>query len=393
MDINLNEKQKLVVQYMADVYRKREVFVLRGFAGSGKTYAISIGLLSLQTKEGVDLSTVCVAVPNHSVADLWRENLTELGLSNVQVKTVHSVMKLFPGVENDGTRPLVSFEDLSQGKSILPFQLLIIDEAFMLNKQLIQTVYSHGYLGVIFAGDPSQTLPIGETISHLNEITDVAFDLTLDQNMRQKEESLRLIVEEIKEKALGYIPNLMNEREFDRLFFKTAMADRENTLFLAYRNRTTKRMSHMLRSMEGVVDLDFVEVGEIIKVKSIMLGKKLIVPAESLVEVLSTNPERNSFKIGFKSSTLDVMIDRNGAQEKSLIKAKLKNDKKTWAEYYKLCDSFVSFCHPCVSTVHSVQGQSVKNIFIDWKDLANCTQDPSLAYVAASRCSENIYFK
>jgi hypothetical protein len=393
MDITLNEKQKLVVQYMSEVYRKREVFVLRGGAGVGKSYAIGVGLLSLQAKEGVDLSTVCVAVPNHSVADMWRENLLELGISDVQVKTVHSVMKLFPGVEKDGTRPLVSFEDLSQGKSILPFQLLIIDEAFMLNKQLIQTVYSHGYLGVIFAGDPDQTLPIGETVSHLNEITEVAFDLTLDQNMRQKEKSLRLIVEGIKEKALGYKPELMNERDFDQLFFKTAMADRENTLFLAYRNCTTKRMSNMLRSMEGVVDLDFVEVGEVIKVKSIMLGKRLIVPAESLVEVLSTNPERSSFKIGYKSSTLDVMIDRKGAQEKLLIKAKLKNDKKTWGEYYKLCDSFVSFCHPCVSTVHSVQGQSVKNIFIDWKDLAKCTQDPSLAYVAASRCSENIYFK
>jgi AAA domain len=389
----LNKKQQLVVQYMMDVYHKRDVFVLRGSAGTGKTFALCKGILHLQQNHGVDVSTVCVAVPNHSVADLWRKNLVEFGLGEVQVKTVHSVMKLFPGVENDGSRPLVSFEELSQGKSILPFQLLVIDEAFMLNKQLIQTVYSHGYLGVIFAGDPDQTLPIGETISHLNEITDVAFDLTLDQNMRQKGQALRAIVAEVKEKALGYQPDLMNEGEFNRLFFKTAMSDQGNTLFLAYRNRTTKQMSNMLRSMEGVVDLDFVEVGEVIKVKSIMLGKKLIVPAESLVEVLSINPERNSFKIGFKSSTLEVMIDRKGAQEKLLIKAKLKNDKKTWAEYYKLCDSFVSFCHPCVSTVHSVQGQSVKNIFIDWKDLANCTQDPSLAYVAASRCSENIYFK
>jgi hypothetical protein len=145
--------------------------------------------------------------------------------------------------------------------------------------------------------------------------------------------------------------------------------------------------------MEGVVNLDFVEVGEVIKVKAIMFGKKMVVPSDSLVEVVSVQPERNTFKIRYKSSTIEVKIDRAGEQEDMLIKAKLKNDKKTWTDYYKLCDSFVSFCHPCVSTVHSVQGQTIKNIFIDWKDVIHCTQDPSLAYVAASRCSENIYFK
>jgi hypothetical protein len=393
MEAILNDKQKLAVQYLIDVYQKRDVFVLRGAAGSGKGFALLQGLLKLQEDHGVDLSTVCIAAPNHSVVELWVKNLHDLGITNVQVKTVHSVMKLFPGIESDGTRPLISFEDKDQGKSILPFQLLVIDEAFMLNKQLVQNVYSHGYLGVVFAGDPGQTLPIGETISHLNEITDVAYNLTLTQNMRQKDPLLRAIVDEVKEKALAYKPELMNEREFDRLFFKTAMSDRENTLFLAYRNRTTKRMSNMLRSMEGVVDLDFVEVGEILKVKSIMLGKKLVVPSESLVEVISVLPEKNSFKIKYRSNVIEVKIDRDGEQEKLLIKAKLKNDKKTWTDYYRLCDSFVSFYHPCVSTVHSVQGQSIENIFIDWKDVSNCTQDPNLAWVAASRCSKNLYFK
>jgi hypothetical protein len=396
MEVKLTSVQKLETQEYStciSVLAPDSLYVCENFKVTHNTFAISQGLLSLQVNQKVDLSTVCVAVPNHSVADLWRENLIEVGLSDVQVKTVHSVMKLFPSVENDGTRPLVSFEDLSQGKSILPFQLLIIDEAFMLNKQLIQTVYSHGYLGVIFAGDPDQTLPIGESISHLNEITDVAYSLTLDTNMRQKDESLRAIIEEIKEKELAYRPDLMNERDFDRLFFKTAMKDRDNTLFLAYRNKTTRRMSNMLRSMEGVVNLDFVEVGEVIKVKAIMFGKKMVVPSDSLVEVVSVQPERNTFKIRYKSSTIEVKIDRAGEQEDMLIKAKLKNDKKTWTDYYKLCDSFVSFCHPCVSTVHSVQGQTIKNIFIDWKDVIHCTQDPSLAYVAASRCSENILNK
>jgi hypothetical protein len=211
--------------------------------------------------------------------------------------------------------------------------------------------------------------------------------------MRQKSEALKEIVSRIEVLGAKFKPEFMSKRDFDRAFFKSATDSPEETLYMAYTNRACQNMSDMVRSVQGVENLDLADVGEFIKVKNILTEKgRCLVPNGSVVQVTEVDSALGRIKINFEGSLFWFLVDTKGEVEKSYANALKEGKKEVWVAHKKLSSKYGSLVHPCVSTVHSSQGKTKQNVFLYWSDILRCTTDPSLPYVAASRASENLFF-
>ena len=68
--------------------------------------------------------------------------------------------------------------------------------------------------------------------------------------------------------------------------------------------------------------------------------------------------------------------------------------KKKWGQYFDFKNHVLDIRDIYASTVHSAQGSTYNNVYIDLKDLFICTKKEELArllYVAVSRAKNNIY--
>lgn len=386
--LELNSEQKEALKLLLKTFHGVGFSTFSASAGCGKS-TVLLEFIDQLIHEKIDPASICVAVPTHKLAGEWR---TSLEGSGVEIRTVHSLMRFFPDVDEKGERPLRKMNKDTDDADILPYDILIVDEAYMLPKQVVQAIYSHGYLSVVLTGDPGQTLPIGESCSEILNLEDISFKILLSQNMRQKDKELKEIVDAIEFQGAKYNPTRTPRASFQKEFFQSVQDHPEDTLYLAYRNETCRKMSDMIRSIQGVENLDFVEIGEMLKIKSLMKGPRVLLPANTIVKVVKIHSKTNAFDIEYNGLTYLTRIDLKGEVRKSLEKVQRNNTKEEWRKHYKLCDSFLNFFHPSVSTVHSSQGMTVKNVFLDWPDIQKCKNDPNLAYVAASRASEKLIF-
>jgi exodeoxyribonuclease-5 len=132
-------------------------FTLSGYAGTGKTTII---------KKIIDESTdsIIVSAPTHKAKDKISETTQESGI------TLHKLLGLKPNVQLDKFKPSdMQFQVLGD-PTINEYGLVIIDEASMINKDLleiIEALVEGSDTKVIFMGDEAQIPPVGEKASEV----------------------------------------------------------------------------------------------------------------------------------------------------------------------------------------------------------------------------------
>lgn len=132
--------------------------LLIGYAGTGKTY-----LMDQVSRYFIDRGmSVCVTAPTHKATSVLREKVSHDG---VGVSTIHSLLSLVPKEDETG----VSLQR-RRGAGDVDIDVVVIDEASMLSADVmawIRKLLIDSY--VIFVGDDAQLPPVNEDQSRAFE--------------------------------------------------------------------------------------------------------------------------------------------------------------------------------------------------------------------------------
>ena len=169
----------------------RSVYVIKGWAGTGKTYCISVLIryvLEVMYSSHTWYKVAVTGPTNKSVRVIKKT----AGIKNNRVtfQTIHKLLGLKEKITQDGQQVFENDGFLKPG--INSINLLIIDEVSMLNDDLFQKIIKYREkLKIICLGDPSQIPPVGrpDCIPFRDELSDFynIKTIQLRKVMRQKD--------------------------------------------------------------------------------------------------------------------------------------------------------------------------------------------------------------
>jgi exodeoxyribonuclease-5 len=316
---SLNSDQKTAFEDLRDFIGDKKddsVYVLKGWAGTGKTYCVSV--LVRYVLEVVHPThnwyRIAVTGPtNKSVRVIKKTS----GLKNPRVtfQTIHKLLGLTERITKDGLQEFVNQGDFEP--KIKTVKLLIIDEVSMLNDDLFQSIIKYrDRIKIICMGDPAQIPPVGriDCIPFREELAEEyrIKTLSLKQIMRQKKDNAIIEssvairsdlsrpknpvepITNLNEKGEGIEFLNLNTPEIRkgfseilRRYFVTDefKKDPEYAKVIAWRNKTVATMNDVIRK---------VIYGDEALGSKILVGEKLIannpvIQSESIV--LNTNDE------------------------------------------------------------------------------------------------------
>lgn len=195
--IELNEEQKRGYDLLMQFFKskdKDQMFCLKGYAGTGKTFLISRfveDVFKEQKKKDDWFSAdeIAMTAPTNKAVQVLRQ----FGMSNEKIcyKTIHSLLGLKEVIKDSGE---IEFEkEFDQdAKDIKGFFMIIIDEVSMLNDKLFFEIKRYNNeIKIIMMGDPAQIPPVGKIDCEpfLNPSKHGIIEFQLTKIMRQADES------------------------------------------------------------------------------------------------------------------------------------------------------------------------------------------------------------
>ena len=161
----LNEDQTEAFETLRNfIYDKNDdnIYVLKGWAGTGKTYCVSILVRYVLEVIYPDKNWYKIAVTgptNKSVRVI--KKTTGIRNPRVSFQTIHKLLGLTERITQDGQQEFVNQGDFVP--QIQKTKLLIIDEVSMLNDDLFHEILRYrDRVKIICMGDPAQIPPVGK---------------------------------------------------------------------------------------------------------------------------------------------------------------------------------------------------------------------------------------
>ncbi len=430
----LNSDQEIafnrLLSYILDKDDHR-IFVLKGWAGTGKTFCISM-LVNYILHEVYATRTwykVAVTGPTNKSVRVIKQ-ASGLYDPRLSFQTIHKLLGLKERITMDGKQEFVADNDGFK-PAISSTKLLIIDEVSMLNDDLFEKIINYrDKTKIICMGDPAQIPPVGkpDCIPFTDELQEQYGIKTLHLKtiMRQKLDnpiiaSSVLIRENVGSSKNLVVPDsIVNDRgegiefinlhdvESRRLFpevlekyFKTKEFENNSEFckIIAWRNKTVSTMNGLVRR---------VIYGGESKESKILVGEKLIAnnPIIFMGDILfNTNDEFtvDSFviqtdKVNVDDQTYELKsyearvyyLDDNGEKcsevidilhESSeadflrisnILKAQAiekKGKDRSWLAYYDFLRTYADVSYAYAITAHKSQGSTYTISFVSEDDI------------------------
>lgn len=336
------------------------VYVLKGWAGTGKTFCISLFVKSvlLELFPNKEWYKIAVTGPTNKSVRVIKQT-SGLHHNRINFSTVHKLLGLKERITMDGKQEFVNDGDFKP--AINSTKLLIIDEVSMLNDDLFEEILKYrGKLKIICMGDPAQIPPVGrpDCIPFREELAEQYDIKTLELKtiMRQKVDNPIIEASVLIRTNIGnpnpVVPpntkinpngegieflNLADSnarkgfRGILEFYFKSKEFETnpEYVKIIAWRNKTVATMNSLVR--EVIYD------GEA-KSSKILKGERLIAnnPIICMNEILfNTNDE-------FTMVSYEVKIQKEysetGPVELKYYEARVKYLDDNWEECYKVID-------------------------------------------------------
>lgn len=231
-------------------------FLLEGSGGTGKTTLITEIFKNDKFK---DTKIVFSATTNKAVSVL--EKYSKLTTKNVSYLTIHKLLKITRKINESG-KEIYTFADeletkcsYKDTKSIKNFNIIIIDEASMINLDLLKTLetISRKIKGkIIFMGDRNQLPPINERISKIFNKHYNGHNYTLTIIERCKNDIVKYsnsIKDNTKIKKSKLNPKDIQFTKMYKEWIQNYLEDTEDSVILSYTNKNRSKINKYIRSI------------------------------------------------------------------------------------------------------------------------------------------------
>jgi exodeoxyribonuclease-5 len=454
----LNGDQKKAFDELKDfIHDKNDenIYVLKGWAGTGKTYCVSFLVRYVLDVIYPNKNWYKIAVTgptNKSVRVIKKTT----GIKNARVtfQTIHKLLGLTERITSDGQQEFVNQGDFEP--QIKKTKLLIIDEVSMLNDDLFHEILRYrSNIKIICMGDPAQIPPVGkpDCIPFMDELLEMYGIKTLELKtiMRQKGDNpiidtsvlirtdlenpyietgvesnlndrgegiefLNLNSSTIRESFNDILSSYFNSEEFKE--------DPEYSKIIAWRNKTVEKMNQLVRK---------VIYGEESIGSKILLGEKLIAnnPIIEMGQILfNTNDEFTVDKFEIKTEKVRVADEEGSlkyyetgvtflndedkkvtyfidilhedsesyffvlANKLKKIAIEKRGKEKSWIKYYDFIRRFADVSYAYSITAHKSQGSTYSTAFVLEDDIdvnPNVIERNRIKYTAYTRSSKKLY--
>ena len=401
-------------QIQAWLLTKDSVFVLKGYAGTGKSMMLK-KLLTL------DHDFVFTA-PTNKAAKVLSKFLDR------PTKTVYSLLGL--RMEQIEDRMELIQAEMPQIDSSLTNPIIVIDEASMVPRLLADLMLDQcstfGWR-VIYVGDPAQLNPVGEDRSPVWSQAHAANRVHLSKVVRYDSELLdlsKIIRAKIRDKDFDRSPikdhNSNDQGVFctSRLNFlasinKLKLGDWIDTKVVAWRNRTVDEYNSLIRKNLGFESQ--YEKGDLIMLaapiyKQVSKRSQVAVAHvddEFVVEqvntqivTLPTGDQLAAYRINLVDSPITLLVPQSDSKLSSILSdcaaaasQASKDRKKLWSIFWEIKNTFNPIRYGYALTAHRVQGTTLKSVFVDqWDILSNSNKLEAFRclYVACTRAENKI---
>lgn len=425
MKLSLNEQQSAAVKQMKRfLASEADLFLLQGFAGTGKTTTIQSFIRDAQVTQ--KRIKVALTAPTNKAVKVLSRMAIEWDLQWVDTMTIHQLLGLILKPSRDGGMKL-------EHKGIdylLRYDLIVLDEASMVNQELwmhIMFGLAHcNRVKLICMGDPAQLPPIGEPASQVFDITDKA-ELT-DVVRQAKDNPITELVDVARQAVYNpavVIPkqsqqNLdkgvwwINRREWLHHLvaaFKSEgfQTDADHVRALAWTNRECDWLNHYVRSSIYEPDVEpYVEGELLIAREPIFQEDEIVLPTSTECRVFSVG---RSHRGGYRCWNLEVISDEGGTYDFEVLhrserdryrqnlaqleqQARQQWTKPNWKDYFALKQQFAYLDYGYAITTHKSQGSTFQNVFVVDQDIdcnPNRDEAAQCRYVAYSRAAKRLF--
>jgi exodeoxyribonuclease-5 len=410
-------------------------FILSGYAGTGKT------TVTQHFIETLHHMTIAMTAPTNQAVEVLQKMASPSSKHIVEYLTIYKLLDLGLDFEDDDK---VLIEKDTLNSKLKEYDLVIIDEASMINAQLFETIIKiakRRRVKFILVGDPVQWLPVKENVSPVFS-EDKGFPIAkLTQVMRVVGGNpLLLVVDQVRERVLT--PELWDQRielesvcnddrsqgyfelDWDKWLATMIKAFnseqwKEDSSFvraIAWTNRAVDRLNVFIRN--NIYDdarVPYLEGERLIAKDSIFNGEEIIITNSSEMEIIWAEP---GFDKRYDLKTWVMLVatkeglrhqltvldrgDYDTAQKYNQMLAELadtaRNEtylrKQAWGKYWTLKDkTYASVNYLYALTSHKAQGSTFAHVFVDQKDILKNPKGEERyrgLYVAYSRASHRV---
>lgn len=414
----LTEEQSTAMAEIIEWFHgARDFYVLKGYAGTGKSF-----LMSYLAKAGmVKPSQICFTAPTNKAVKVLRRYLNDAGLQECTTATIYSLLGL-------SLQPNGEVKELTHPEEpvdLSHYKLIVIDEGSMVNRFLMDAVkIAAEEWGVPFLimGDPAQLPPVGETTSPVWAIEAQSLLTTVmryGDAMLDLATSIRAVVDHpfpsVKIETKPPVYRLQKGDWANKMIENLELFKSGEAKCIGWRNVTVDKYNAMLRAaifgpseaktnvwlpddkivatahLKNLDDETFMKTDEEATILQVAKGFH---PRHNEFEIWNLLVlDENDRKVTIRTLTPEGNFALSNRLNELSMEAK-SGKRYKWREFWQLKEAFNDVRHSYAITSHRSQGSSYRKVWVDLEDIMlnrNRQEAFRSLYVSCTRQREELY--